>query len=511
MQYKQELFIRGVPLSMVPYLPGHCELNDDEIMPIFTQLANVTDGRFFESPEETLDYLSALQKGRDDFVGKDIPWEKTADFFLSRKMNYAYLGFYVPITKIDPNNIYDYFYGAVITPGFYGGTIPRPIEFREYYLEQLSSLKQNHRCRFFVGVSDRSIQRRVLSENYNISFDKRTNLIPLFSQVGEFKDVDDDLIDGKFDYENAPIKPISFFSAARTNFSLEFLNHYCGSNFTNFQKFIIFVNYLGYAKHFFDYASRVLKTHDSGYTEFVGPEESQCSMPEQDLWDISKKYQMPAYHLKREHGMGISLVNIGVGASNAKTITDHLAILRPYFWIMVGHCAGLQRRVNLGDYVLPSGYVRRDFLMNDVFPLHFSIPILFNVQKVLEESIQESSSKARTHHGIVISSAQRTLEFQAKDMARFIHIGRMLAWDMEAATIATNGFRMRVPYAALLRCIDNTVSGILKTRKKCQDLYNNIYKEHLGVALVAIEKLRNMGIDQYDAKEIRGFREPPFR
>jgi len=38
---------------------------------------------------------------------------------------------------------------------------------------------------------------------------------------------------------------------------------------------------------------------------------------------------MPAYHLKRANGDGITLVNIGVGPSNAKTITDHVAVLRP--------------------------------------------------------------------------------------------------------------------------------------------------------------------------------------
>ena len=39
------------------------------------------------------------------------------------------------------------------------------------------------------------------------------------------------------------------------------------------------------------------------------------------------RFQMPAYHCVRADGRGISLVNIGVGPSNAKTITDHIAVL----------------------------------------------------------------------------------------------------------------------------------------------------------------------------------------
>ena len=55
-----------------------------------------------------------------------------------------------------------------------------------------------------------------------------------------------------------------------------------------------------------------------------------------------RRRQMPAYHLMAEDGPGITLVNIGVGPSNAKTICDHLAVTRPHAWMMIGHCGGLR-------------------------------------------------------------------------------------------------------------------------------------------------------------------------
>ena len=57
---------------------------------------------------------------------------------------------------------------------------------------------------------------------------------------------------------------------------------------------------------------------------------------------------MPAYHLVRPDGSGITMVNIGVGPANAKTITDHIAVLRPHAWIMLGHCAGLPQHAAVG-------------------------------------------------------------------------------------------------------------------------------------------------------------------
>src|SRR5699024_11408769 len=63
-------------------------------------------------------------------------------------------------------------------------------------------------------------------------------------------------------------------------------------------------------------------------------------------------------------GLGVTLINIGMGPANAKTITDHVAVLRPHCWLMVGHCGGLRRSQRLGDYVLAHGYVREDHILD---------------------------------------------------------------------------------------------------------------------------------------------------
>src|SRR5690606_29353201 len=90
--------------------------------------------------------------------------------------------------------------------------------------------------------------------------------------------------------------------------------------------------------------------------------------------------QMPAYHLKRPDGQGLTFINIGVGPSNAKTITDHLAVLRPHCWLMIGHCAGLRRTQVLGDYVLAHAYVREDKVLDDDLSLRVPIPPIAEIQ-----------------------------------------------------------------------------------------------------------------------------------
>ena len=92
------------------------------------------------------------------------------------------------------------------------------------------------------------------------------------------------------------------------------------------------------------------------------------------------RFQMPAYHLARRDGDGgVTLVNIGVGPSNAKNITDHLAVLRPHCWLMVGHCGGLRQSQRIGDYVLAHAYLRQDHILDALVPPDIPIPALAEV------------------------------------------------------------------------------------------------------------------------------------
>ena len=98
---------------------------------------------------------------------------------------------------------------------------------------------------------------------------------------------------------------------------------------------------------------------------------------------------MPSYHLKRADGNGITLVNIGVGPSNAKTATDHIAVLRPHASLMVGHCARLRNSQNLGDLVLAHAYVCEDKFLDDDLPVWVPIPALAEIQIALETAVAQ--------------------------------------------------------------------------------------------------------------------------
>ena len=104
---------------------------------------------------------------------------------------------------------------------------------------------------------------------------------------------------------------------------------------------------------------------------------------------------MPAFHLVEPRERGITLINIGTGPSNARNITDHVAVLRPHAWLMLGHCAGLRNTQRLGDYVLAHGYVREDHVLDRELPLFVPVPALAEMQVALEQAVGEVTGLSR--------------------------------------------------------------------------------------------------------------------
>jgi AMP nucleosidase len=231
---------------------------------------------------------------------------------------------------------------------------------------------------------------------------------------------------------------------------------------------------------------------------------------------------MPAYHLVRADGSGITMVNIGVGPANAKTITDHIAVLRPHAWVMLGHCAGLRNTQQLGDYVLAHGYVREDHVLDEELPLWVPIPALAEVQVALESAVEEITQlkgyelKRIMRTGTVASTDNRNWELLPSQHAastpeRRFSQSRAIALDMESATIAANGFRFRVPYGTLLCVSDKPLHGEIKLPGMANHFYRERVDQHLRIGIRAIELLRESGVDQLHSRKLRSFAEVAFQ
>jgi AMP nucleosidase len=284
---------------------------------------------------------------------------------------------------------------------------------------------------------------------------------------------------------------------------------------------VLLTNYQRYVEHFVAFAHQEI-AKGSEYDRFVAPGDAVRNNPQlRQGADFGTPLvslpQMPAYHLTRPDGRGVTMINIGVGPSNARTITDHVAVLRPHCWLMLGHCAGLRRSQQLGDYVLAHGYVREDNVLDQELPLFVPVPPIAEVQVALQEAVVNVTGlkgfdvKTRMRTGTVMTTANRNWELRYDELFARLNQSRAIAVDMESATIAANGFRFRVPYGTLLCVSDKPLHGELKLRGMANTFYRERIDQHLHIGLEAVRILREEGAERLHSRKLRSFDEPAFR
>ena len=289
-------------------------------------------------------------------------------------------------------------YGFVEGPGTYEATLTRPDLFATYYGEQLRLLIAHHGVQLEVGLSDKPIPIHFsFAENDHIEgalpAERRLLMRDVFD-LPDLESMDDGIANGTWRPQPGEALPLSLFTAPRVDYSLHRLRHYTGTAPEWFQNFVLFTNYQFYIDEFIRLGHAEMAREDSEYIAFIEPGNvvtRRKGLPAEAVDELGaappRLPQMPGYHLVRADKSGITMVNIGVGPANAKTITDHIAVLRPHAWMMLGHCAGLRNSQQLGDYVLAHAYVREDHVLDEELPLWVPIPALAEIQVALQQAV----------------------------------------------------------------------------------------------------------------------------
>jgi AMP nucleosidase len=424
-------------------------------------------------------------------------------------------------------------YGFVSGPGVYDTTLTRPDLFADYYLEQFRLLLRNHGVSLEVGTSAQPIPVHFSFAEHDhlegsMSAERRLLMRDLFD-LPDLSAMDDGIANGTHEPRAGEAQPLALFTAPRVDYSLHRLRHYTGSAPEHFQNFVLFTNYQFYIDEFVKLGHALMRSEGGEYNAFVEPgnlvtrRAGLAPVAGDELGHAPPRLpQMPAYHLVRPDRAGITMINIGVGPANAKTITDHVAVLRPHAWLMLGHCAGLRNSQHLGDYVLAHGYVREDHVLDEDLPLWVPIPPLAEVQTAIEQAVAEITQlkgyelKKIMRTGTVASTDNRNWEllpFHHKDSTpeRRFSQSRAVALDMESATIAANGFRFRVPYGTLLCVSDKPLHGEIKLPGMADHFYRERVDQHLRIGMRAIELLRQERTDRLHSRKLRSFAEVAFQ
>ena len=417
-------------------------------------------------------------------------------------------------------------FGRLVTPGEYRISVTKPAQFADYLIEQLGLLIEDYDVSVEAGAGRQEIPfPYVLDAGAALSLDEvsATELSRHFPAT-ELAYIGDETADGLLGTQQG-IRPLALFDALRTDFSLARLRHYTGTPPEHVQRYVLFTHYHRYVDEFVRWAagqlgpdadgnpSRFTALSGAGGVLFKAGDDIEAVLADTSAW---RRHQMPAYHLMADDRTGITLVNIGVGPSNAKTICDHLAVVRPEAWLMIGHCGGLRPSQRIGDYVLAHAYLRDDHVLDDVLPPEIPIPAIAEVQLAMARAAEIVSGqsgdelKRRLRTGTIVTTDDRNWELRYSKSALRFSLSRAVGIDMESATIAAQGYRFRVPYGTLLCVSDKPLHGELKLPGQANRFYERAIAEHMKIGIEACEQLRREGAKLHSRK-LRAFNEPPFR
>lgn len=408
--------------------------------------------------------------------------------------------------------------GGISSESLHGAAVTRPALFGEFLTEELTRIVRRFDAELFVGKSHTPMPLTFALEKATAELtpEKRANLQCHF-YMPNLVSTNDDIVDGHRILQRFGAMPLSLFTAERVDYSLHRIQHYTATKPEYYQRYILFTNYQRYVDEFAEYAKNEV---EAGRAElYVEPGDRVFKKGQEPSGPpLAKLPQMPAYHLVQGKHEGITLVNIGVGPSNAKTITEHLAVLRPHVWLMIGHCGGLRRTQRLGDYVLAHAYLRDDGVLDEYLPPSVPLPTIAEVQLAMTQAVQEVSGiekselKKLLRTGTVVTTADRNWELRFEHNAVRLNQARAIAIDMESATIATNGYRYRVPYGTLLCVSDRPLHGEIKLPGMADAFYQERVSQHLDIGIRAVELLREeANAGALHSRKLRSFDEPLMR
>lgn len=188
----------------------------------------------------------------------------------------------------------------------------------------------------------------------------------------------------------------------------------------------------------------------------------------------------------------ITMINFGIGSSNAATIMDLLSGINPKAVLFLGKCGGLKKKNQVGDLILPIAAIRGEGTSDDYIPSIVPALPAFSLQKAISTTIRDYNRDYWT--GTVFTTNRRVWEHDEK-FKKYLRKTRSMAIDMETATIFTVGFANEIPTGALLLVSDQPMipEGV-KTAESDKKVNSQFVKDHLLIGIESLKQLINKGL-----------------
>lgn len=237
------------------------------------------------------------------------------------------------------------------------------------------------------------------------------------------------------------------------------LPRYTGKQLDEFGEYILLTNFSNYVKMFADWNNVPVVGEDKPM---------ECATAE-----------------------GISIINFGMGSATAATVMDLLSAIKPKAVLFLGKCGGVKSKNKIGDLILPIAAIRGEGTSSDYFPPEVPALPSFALQKAVSTTIRDYDNDYWT--GTVYTTNRRVWEHD-DEFKDYLEKTRVMAVDMETATIFAVGFFNHIPTGALLLVSDSpmTPEGV-KTEESDKKVTSSFVENHLKIGIDSLKQLINNG------------------
>ena len=200
------------------------------------------------------------------------------------------------------------------------------------------------------------------------------------------------------------------------------------------------------------------------------------------------KYSEGNFRIVNAPEINCTMIDFGIGSPQAALIINCLAyldILKSV--IMLGMCGGIDDILEVGDFLVPSAAIRGEGTSRHYLPPEFPAIPASSVNLYCIGAVRKIGLTPRC--GIVYTTDRRLWEYDEK-FIQYLRKQRILAIEMELATLFSVAYRYEVPIGSIMLVSDMPLQkrGI-KDKKQYNKIFSSYMETHIDIALDAVWKI----------------------
>ena len=188
--------------------------------------------------------------------------------------------------------------------------------------------------------------------------------------------------------------------------------------------------------------------------------------------------------------MNCTMIDFGIGSPQAALVINCLAYLDNLkSVVMLGMCGGIDDTLEIGNFIIPSAAIRGEGTSRHYLPQEFPAIPTSSVNLFCIGALRKLNLSPKC--GIVYTTDRRLWEFD-QGFVSHLRQQRILAIDMELATLFSVAYHYEVPIGSVMLVSDMPLQkrGI-KDKKMQDDVFSNHMETHLDIAIDVIENLNS--------------------